>query len=206
MNKRIVVGGGALVAAAIIALVSCRTTQPATASNRADVQQAATARPAPPSGQSTEEITPPGALPKAENTPGPQGAPKTGAEALAEKRKLAKPDSTPALEAMKQYDRDEMLLLAQIQKRTSREPPAAVKQIFEARRHGASVVELRGIADVSLSGDLEMLLVVRSWLGELASAEGAAAKDPAVAPIPAGQPLGVGGTVVPVQPVTKKGP
>lgn len=99
---------------------------------------------------------------------------------------------------MKQFDRDEMLLLAQVEKRTHRTPTAAVKEIIDARRSGASFQELWTLADQKLAGDAEMLLAVRGWLNEVVrpADEGAPTE---VGEAPRGSPLDLGGTVAPVK-------
>lgn len=97
---------------------------------------------------------------------------------------------------MKQFDRDEMLLLAQIQKRTGREPSPAVKGVIDARRAGATYQELWSVADANLAGDAEMLLAVRGWLEEVVrpAEPGAPAAGPATPP---GTPLELGGKITP---------
>jgi hypothetical protein len=99
---------------------------------------------------------------------------------------------------MKQFDRDEMLLLAQVQKRTNRTPPPAVKEIIDARRSGSSFEELWALADQKLADDAEMLLAVRGWLNEVVrpGEDGAAT---GAGDAPKGTPLELGGTVTPVK-------
>lgn len=196
MRFKLAVAGGVVLIAAIAALVNCRTPQaPANASPSPGA--GATAAPAAPADPEGPRVEPgshpaqPASSPSAEQKP----AQKTGVDALIEKRRLSTPASTPAVEAMKLFDRDEMVLLAQVQKRTGKEPPPAVKEIMEARRAGATYDELWALADAKLAGDAPTLLAVRGWLEEVVrpSQSGGAPRAPSAQP--AQKPLDAGGRI-----------
>lgn len=106
---------------------------------------------------------------------------KTGDEGLRATLRLQKPSSTAAMQMMQQYDRDEMLLIAQVTKRTNRSPSPAVGEIIERRRSGALYPELLALADQKLAGNITELLAVREWLAQYARPKGDAQGAPSPA-------------------------
>lgn len=202
MKQRLVFGGGVALVIAVAVLVNCRTVRAPSAPPAQPVANAPSPGPAMEPAKPVEAAPPSIAAPAPRVTPqdAAQSSAQTGAERLTQRRNLSRPPTTPALEAMKQFDRDEMLLLAQIQKRMKRAPPSAVKEIIDARRSGSSFEELWALADQKLAGDAEMLLAVRGWLNEvLRPADAGSAAGPGAPDAPKGTPLELGGTVTPAK-------